>query len=56
MSSGDLLLLFGRGRITLATFLALLARLLLVQIRLEFFIDKTTAQTSGGNGQSRCNF
>jgi hypothetical protein len=55
MSSGDLLL-FGGSPIALATFLASLTQLLLVQIRLEFFIGKTTAETSGGNGQGRCNF
>jgi hypothetical protein len=46
----------GSGRSALATFLASLTQLLLVQIRDEFFIDKTTAKTSGGNGQCRCNF
>src|SRR6266496_60239 len=48
--------LFGSGRSALASFLAFLTQLLLVQISLVLFIGKTTAQTSGGNGQSRCNF
>src|SRR6266487_5332424 len=55
-NSTGFLLLFGSGRIALAPFLAFLTQLLLVQIRLELFIAKTTAQTSGGNGQCRCNF
>jgi len=50
------LLLFGSGRIALAMLLAFLTQLLLVQIGLVLFIGKTTAQTSGGNGQCRCNF
>ena len=37
-------------------FLAFLTQLLLVQIGLELFIDKTTAETSGGNCQCCCNF
>jgi hypothetical protein len=45
--------LVGSGRIAPATFLA---QLLLLQIGLELFIGKTTAQTSGGNCQCRCNF
>ena len=56
MSSSDFLLLFGSGRIALATFPASLTQLLLVQIGLELFIGKTTAQTSGGNSQGRGNF
>jgi hypothetical protein len=54
----DFLLLFGRdgSAITLATFLAFLPQLLLVQISLVLFIGKTTAETSGGNCQCRCNF
>jgi hypothetical protein len=52
-SSGNLLLLFGRGRSALATFLT---QLLLVQIGLELFIGKTTAKTSCGNCQCCCNF
>src|SRR5205814_9615769 len=52
----DFLLLFGGGRIALAPFLAFLTQLLLVQIGLVLFIGKTTAETSGGNGQCRCNF
>jgi hypothetical protein len=55
-SSGDLLLLFGRGRSALAPFLASLTQLLLVQIGLELFIGKTTAETSCGNCQCCCNF
>src|SRR5436309_7841425 len=55
-NSTDFLLLFGSGRIALTTFLAFLAQLLLVQIGLVLFIGKTTAKTSGGNGQCRCNF
>ena len=50
------MLLFGSGRSALTTFLAFLTQLLLVQIGLELFIGKTTAQTSGGNCQCRCNF
>ena len=46
----------GSGRSSLATFLAFLTQLLLVQIGLELFIGKTTAETSGGNCQCRCNF
>src|SRR5882724_6970519 len=48
--------LFGGGRSALATFLAFLTQLLLVQIGLVLFIGKTTAETSGGNGQCRCDF
>jgi hypothetical protein len=48
--------MFGSGRIALTTFLAFLTQLLSVQIGLELFIGKTTAQTSGGNCQCRCNF
>jgi hypothetical protein len=55
-NSRDFLLRFGSGRITLATFLAFPAQMLLVQIGLELFIGKTTAETSGGNCQCRCNF
>ena len=55
-NSSRFLLLFGSGRIALATFLAFLTQLRLVQIGLELFIGKTTAQTSGGNCQCRCNF
>src|SRR3989442_6263331 len=55
-NSTGFLLLFGSGRFALAPFLAFLTQLLLVQIGLELFIGKTTAQTSGGNGQRRCNF
>jgi hypothetical protein len=40
----------------LAPFPAFLAQLLLVQIGLEFFIGKTTAETSSGNCHCRCNF
>jgi hypothetical protein len=54
--STDFLLLFGSGHIALAPFFAFLTQLLLVQIGLELFIGKTTAQTSGGNCQCRCNF
>src|SRR5207244_10418552 len=55
-NSTDLLLLFGSGRRSaLAPFLAFLTQALLVQIGLVFFIGKTTAQTSGGNCQCRCN-
>jgi hypothetical protein len=52
----NFLLLFGSGRLALTTFFAFLTQLLLVQIRLELFIGKATAETSGGNGQCRCNF
>jgi len=52
-NSTDFLLLFGSGRGALATFLA---ELLFVQIGLELFIGKTTAETSSGNCQRRCNF
>src|SRR4029077_3991118 len=55
-NSTDFLLLFGSGRIAPATFLAFFTQLLLVQIGLELFIGKTTAETSGGNCQCRCNF
>ena len=55
-NSTGFLLLFGSGPIALAPFLAFLTQLLLVQIRLELFIGKTTAETSGGNCQCRCNF
>ena len=55
-NSTDFMLLFGSGRSALATFLAFLTQLLLVQIGLVLFIGKTTAKTSGGNGQCRCNF
>src|SRR5207253_6500361 len=55
-NSTDFLLLFGSGRIALPPFLAFLTQLFLVQIRLVLFIGKTTAETSGGNGQCRCNF
>src|SRR6266516_6609689 len=55
-NSTGFLLLFGSGRIALATFLAFLTQLLLVQIGLVLFIGKTTAETSGGNSQCRCNF
>ena len=50
------MLLFGSGRsaITLATVLAFLTQLLLVQISLVLFIGKTTAQTSGSDCQRRC--
>src|SRR5438132_4488100 len=54
--STDFLPLFGSGRSGPATFLAFLTQLLPVQIGLELFIGKTTAQTSGGNCQCRCNF
>src|SRR5438477_12159159 len=54
-NSTGFLLLFGGGRTALATFLAFLTQLLFVQIRLVLFIGKTTAETSGGNGQCRCN-
>jgi hypothetical protein len=55
-NSTGFLLLFGSRRIALAPFLAFLTQLLLVQISLVLFIGKTTAKTSGGNGQCRCNF
>src|SRR5207253_5017584 len=56
-NSTDFLLLFGSGRRSaLAPFLAFLTQLLLAQVGLVFFIGKTTAQTSGGNCQRRCNF
>src|SRR5436190_19237671 len=55
-STGFLLLLFGNGRSAPATFLAFFTQLLLVQIGLELFVGKTTAETSGGNCQCRCNF
>src|SRR6266487_4291327 len=55
-NSTDFLLLFGSGRIALAPFFAFLTQLLLVQIGLVLFIGKTTAETSGGNCQCRCNF
>jgi hypothetical protein len=55
-NSRHFLILFGSGRIALAPFIAPLTQLLLVQIGLELFIGKTTAETSGGNGQRRCNF
>src|SRR5206468_11314683 len=55
-NSTGFVLLFGSGRIALAPFLAFLTQLLLVQIGLVLFIGKTTAETSGGNGQCRCNF
>ena len=55
-NSTDFLLLFGSGRIALATVLASLTQLLLVQIGLELFIGEATAETSGGNCQCRCNF
>jgi hypothetical protein len=55
-NSTDFLLLFGSGRIALAPFLAFFTQLLRVQISLELFIGKTTAETSGCNGQGRCNF
>src|SRR5439155_14862034 len=55
-NSTGFLLLFGSGRIALAPFLAFLTQLLLVQVGLVLFIGKTTAQTSGGNCQGRCNF
>ena len=55
-NSTGFLLLFGSGRIALATFFAFLTQLLLVQIGLELFIGKTTAQTSGGKCQCRCDF
>ena len=55
-NSTGFLLLFGSGRIALAPFIAFLMQLLLVQISLVLFIGKTTAETSGGNGQCRCNF
>src|SRR5207302_7960222 len=48
--------LFGSGRSAPATFLAFFTQLLLVQIGLVLFIGKTTAETSGGNCQCRCNF
>src|SRR5213596_3267743 len=47
-NSTDFLLLFGGGRIALATLLAFLTQLLLVQISLELFIGKTTAETLVG--------
>ena len=56
MSSRDFLLMSGSGRSALATFLAFFAQLLFVQIRLELFIGKTTAETSGGDCQCPCNF
>src|SRR5207248_10222555 len=55
-NSTDFLLLFGGGHRALATFLAFLTQLFLVQISLVLFIGKTTAKTSGGNCQCRCNF
>ncbi len=55
-NSTDFLFLFGSGRIALAPFFAFFAQLLLVQIGLVLFIGKTTAQTSGGNGQGCYNF
>src|SRR5206468_7803738 len=55
-NSTGFLLLVGRGRVALATFLAFLTQLLLVQIGLVLFVGKTTAKTSGGNCQGRCNF
>src|SRR6266496_551777 len=55
-NSTGFLLLFGSGRIALTTFLAFLTQLLLVQVGLVLFIGKTTAETSGGNGQCRRNF
>jgi hypothetical protein len=55
-NSTDFLLLFGSGRIALTTFFAFLTQLLLVQIGLVLFIGNTTAETSGGNCQCRCNF
>ena len=55
-NSTGFLLLFGSGRIALTTFLAFLTQLLLLQISPVLFIGKTTAETSGGNGQCRCNF
>src|SRR5207247_8103868 len=55
-NSTDFLFLFGGGRSALATFLAFFTQLLLVQIGLVLFIGKTTAETSGGNCQCRCNF
>ncbi len=42
-NSTGFLLLFGSGRIAVATFLAFLTQLLLVQIGLVLFIGKTTA-------------
>jgi hypothetical protein len=58
MNNRDFLLPSGGGRIAiaLATFLASLTQLLLVHVGLELFIGKTTAETSGGNCQCRCNF
>src|SRR5437867_8052956 len=55
-NSTGFLLLFGSGRIALAPFLAFFTQLLPVQKGLELFIGKTTAETSGGNCQCRCNF
>src|SRR6266566_7210469 len=55
-NSTGFLLLFRSGRIALAPFFAFLTQLLLVQISLVLFIGKTTAETSGSNGQCRCNF
>ena len=55
-NSTDFLLLFGSGRIALTPFLAFFTQLLPVQISLELFKGKTTAETSGGNCQCRCNF
>src|SRR5205823_8715607 len=55
-NSTGFVLLFGSGRIALAPFLAFLTQLVLVQIGLVLFIGKTTAETSGGNCQCRCNF
>src|SRR5205823_6244751 len=55
-NSTGFLLLLGSGRSAPATFLALLTQLLLMQISLELFIGKTTAQTSGGKCQYRCDF
>ena len=56
MSSSDFLLMSGSGRSALATFLAFFAQLLFVQIGLELFIGKTTAETSGGDCQCPGNF
>src|SRR5207247_11326956 len=49
-NSTGFLLLFGSGRIALATFLAFLTHLLLVQIGLELFLVKTTSGLSGRTG------
>src|SRR6478672_5454361 len=55
-NSTGFLLLSGSGRSALTTLFAFLTQLLLVQIGLVLLIGKTTAETSGGNCQCRCNF